>query len=49
MPQWAADAFYRPKLGKDFLVSRDMWVTTVPEIKNFIKKYKGKTPLHYRL
>lgn len=49
MPKWAADTFYRPKLGDEFTVSRDMWVTASPEIKNFIKNYKGSTPLHYRL
>lgn len=49
MPEATAERFYKPYLGKEFNVVRDMWVTVSPEIKNFIKTYKGSTPLHFRL
>ncbi len=49
MSEWAAKNFYEPSLGKEFTVSRDMWVTISPEVKNFAKNYKERKPLHYRL
>jgi hypothetical protein len=49
MPDWAADTFYKPYLDKEFTVARDMWVTVSPEVKNFMKNYKGSTPIHFRL
>lgn len=38
---WTDYAGYDDKLGQSIAFSRDIWVTTVPEVKNICKKLKG--------
>lgn len=54
--QWAYDAFYKPYLGQNHLLTASIWVTVVPELKNHfigkscpptvkrIKQLKGLNP-----
>lgn len=42
---WTNYAGYDNKLGQSMVLSRDIWITTVPEVKNFCKNLKGNTTL----
>lgn len=46
---WTSWAGYDERVGKDTKVARDVWVTTVPELRNFCSRYRHRHNLVLRL
>jgi len=45
---WTDYAGYDDKIGKSIALPKDIWITTVPEVKNFCQKLKGTKTLQLK-